>query len=166
MATLQLDDSGTTHLWGGVDAKESKNVRIFRSPGAQRTTLKWLGYGLSFVIGLVVVFVLFAVVATIISRWPKTLYTISERGYEFEVIYHPGGGAIGGSHELEVRVTGGTWNNDELIRVEAADSAEVTFLGGDAVRIRVLRKYSALKPHEYYWNCIDSVNIDLSKPNR
>jgi hypothetical protein len=99
-----------------------------------------------------------------VNTQPRTLYKLVGDNYEFWIIYHPGGGALGPNSELEVTVSGDGWDNETIFKAEAADSVDIVFTDSTHTKIKITRidrwYWSA---DEYAWERRDSSVIDLSK---
>jgi len=129
-----------------------------------KNTWKWIGYIAATVIAIPILFVILVIVIMMIAQRSRTLYTITDKGYEFEVLYYPGGGAVGSSHELEVRVTGGEWDDEKLVRAVARDSAEVRFIDTSTVEVVLLMKDFGRSIEDCFYTRSDSATFDLGGP--
>jgi len=122
---------------------------------------KWVIRAIMTIVFVILLFVIVAAVIMLVAQRSRTLYTIEERGYEFRVVYSPGGGAIGSNPKLEVRVTGDKWSDVLMFKVEAVDSAEIAFVDKKKVKITVLKPFYRTIS-EFYWMRADSAIFDLA----
>lgn len=106
------------------------------------------------------------VIFTLVCIWeqrPRTIAVASHEAYRCEVVYRPGGGAMGPVNELEVRLSGGDYDGETLVLARAADSAVVTFPDSTHVNVIVLwRGYHSIG--HPYWRRADTTSFDLTRP--
>lgn len=123
---------------------------------------KWILYLLLAVMTVGGICIFAIIVFMIVESRCGTLYTITDHGYNCRVVYCPGGGATGPPHDLEVRVSGGKWDDELLVRAEAADSTEIVFLDSSKVKITILYTFY-INPSHFYWRRVDSSTFDLTQ---
>ncbi len=122
----------------------------------------WIWFTIGTILALPVLLIATIGVVCYMTGRPQTLYTINEREYEFAVIDEPGGGAIGPVGDLVVTVSGGKWNDYELVRAEGADSAAVKWIDSTRVWIVILNgSYDLWPDRTLVWRRTDSAKFDL-----
>ncbi len=130
--------------------------------------LKGIGWfsGIVFTASFLAVVILF-----LTCMWltrPRTMEVVRGGVYEAEVIYYPGGGALGPNNSMAVRVSGGKWDNERLVDADAADSMIVGFTDSTHVQVVTLWRGYYTKPSGGsfvpYWQRADTARFDLTGP--
>lgn len=122
--------------------------------------------GLAFGGALAIILISIIIVCYLFVNRDRLLYSVNENGYRFDVYYQPGGGATGPPNDIEVRVTGGKFDGDPLLRARAFDTLDVSMPDPEHVKIVVLSddSYQVQGQTVTNWRRFDSTIVELRPP--